>query len=90
MTLNIKNREVDKLLQEVVQMTGESKTEAVRRALEERQHRLSLRLVAQPKEKRIYAFLQDEIWANIPDNLLGTTLTKEEEDDILGYGEWGI
>ena len=34
--LSIKNSQVEKLLEEVVQMTGESKTEAVRKALEER------------------------------------------------------
>jgi len=32
-------------------------------------------------------FLQDEIWANIPEHLLGTSLTKAEEEAILGYGE---
>lgn len=33
------------------------------------------------------AFLQDVIWANIPEHLLGTSLTKAEEAAILGYGE---
>lgn len=32
-------------------------------------------------------FMQDEIWANIPEHLLGTSLTKAEEEAILGYGE---
>jgi hypothetical protein len=32
-------------------------------------------------------FLQDEIWANIPECLRGTLLTKAEEEAILGYGD---
>lgn len=32
-------------------------------------------------------FMRDEIWANIPAHLLGTSLTKAEEEAILGYGE---
>jgi antitoxin VapB len=35
--LNIKNPEVERLVSEVVAITGESKTEAVRRALAERE-----------------------------------------------------
>lgn len=40
-------------------------------------------------EARLKAFLQDEIWANIPKHLLRTSLTKAEEAAILGYGEQG-
>ena len=90
MALNIKNQDVDKLLEEVVRLTGESKTEAVRRALEERRQRLSMLRLRQKDEAHFLAFLQDEIWAQIPEDLLGTSLTKEEEENILGYGELGI
>ena len=36
MALNIKNADVERLATEVARLTGESKTEAIRRALEER------------------------------------------------------
>ncbi|MBI1989928.1 MAG: type II toxin-antitoxin system VapB family antitoxin, partial [Betaproteobacteria bacterium] len=36
MGLNIKNKDVERLIDEVTLLTGESKTEAVRRSLEER------------------------------------------------------
>jgi hypothetical protein len=36
MTLKIENDDVEKLLEEIVSMTGESKTQALRKALEER------------------------------------------------------
>jgi len=89
MSLNIKNAQVVELLEEVVQMTGESKTEAVRKALEERSHRLALKFVRSHGEKRLYAVLEDEIWPLVPPELVGTRLTKTEEESILGYGDVG-
>ncbi len=90
MSLNIKNRKVEELLETVVQMTGESKTEAVRLALAERLDRLSLHRVNTPDQTRFLTFLQNEIWAQIPARLRGIRLSKEEEADILGYEEWGV
>ena len=90
MALNIKNEEVERLLDEVVSITGETKTEAVRKALEERQQRLALRAGARPKAARLFAFLEEEIWPQIPAELRGTRLTKEEEEELLGYDEMGL
>jgi antitoxin VapB len=90
MAVNIKNQEVERLLDSVVQVTGESKTDAVRRALAERLERLYLLRVITPDEVRLETFLQDEIWINIPESLRGTSLTKAEEEAILGYGDQGI
>jgi antitoxin VapB len=90
MALNIKNQDVEKVLNEVTQITGESKTEAVRKALEERRQRLALRLVARSEAERLLTFFQDEVWPQIPAAQLGTRLTKAEEEAILGYGEYGI
>lgn len=90
MALNIKNEDVERLLDEVVSMTGESKTEAVRKALEERRQRLALRLGGRPEEARLFTFLEDELWPQIPVELLGTRLSKEEVEEILGFGELGV
>ena len=90
MAINIKNQEVERLLNSVVQVTGESKTDAVRRALTERLERLSLLRIVPWDEARLETFLQDEIWANIPESLRGTSLTKAEEEAILGYGDLGL
>jgi antitoxin VapB len=46
MALSIKSREVERLVDALAAMTGESKTEAVRRALAERRDRLSLQHVS--------------------------------------------
>lgn len=90
MALNIKNKDVEMLLNSVVKITGESKTEAVRKALEERQQRLTLRFMMIRDNNRLNAFLNEEIWSQIPSELLGTTLSKAEEEQILGIGEWGV
>ena len=89
MALNIKNSDVENMLNEMVQLTGESKTEAVRKALAERQQRLVLRFAARQQEIRLRTFLQDEVWPQIPEELRGIRLTKAEEEAILGYGELG-
>lgn len=90
MAVNIKNQDVEKILDELVQATGESKTEAVRKALAERQQRLALRFSSYQPELRLRTFLQDEVWPQIPAELRGTQLTRAEEEAILGYGEQGI
>lgn len=90
MALNIKNQNVENLLDQVVQLTGESKTEAVKKALEERRQRLSIRFVGAQDEARLLAFLEDEIWPKVPTDMLGTKLSKSEEAEILGYGEAGV
>ncbi len=90
MALNIKNQDVEALLNDVVKMTGESKTEAVRKALAERKQRLALRFVTPQDSDRLNTFLHEEIWSQIPADLLGTKLGKAEEEAILGFGEMGV
>lgn len=89
MALNIKNQDVESLLNELVQLTGESKTEAVRKALAERRQSLALHYGAVNLETRLRAFLQEEIWPQIPPHQRGRRLTQDEEEAILGYGEHG-
>lgn len=90
MALNIKNQDVETLLDSVVKMTGESKTEAVRKALEERQQRLALKTMTSHGKNRLKNFLSEEIWTQIPADLLGSTISKEEEEELLGLGELGV
>ena len=90
MSLNIKNREVERLIAEVAQLTGESKTEAVRRALEERRARLAYHHASEDRAMRLRRFLETEVWPHVPPSELGRKLTREEEEGILGYGERGV
>lgn len=89
MPLNIKNPEVERLIAEVTALTGESKTEAVRKALLERRTRLATG-VREPKRERLIRFLEEEVWPTIPKDQLGRELSQEEEDEILGYGPNGV
>ena len=89
MALNLKNDEVERLAAEVAGMTGESKTEAIRLALQERQQRLKGRTIEQRRD-RVLKFLEKKIWATLPEGERGRRLTQAEEDDILGIGPDGV
>jgi antitoxin VapB len=88
--LNIKNPEVEKLVEEVARLAGETKTEAVRRALEERRARLAYRLAAEDRASRLARFLENEVWPLVPEGERGRKLTRAEEEAILGYGPEGV
>ena len=89
MALNIKNLEVERLAADLAALTGESKTEAIRKALEERKSRLSLGVV-ESRGEHLRRFLEEEIWPTIPKEQLGLALSRDEEDEILGYGPDGV
>lgn len=90
MPLNIKNAEVERLAAEVVALTGETKTEAIRRALEERRARLAYRIAAEDRGKRLARFLETEVWPRIPEAERGRRLARVAEDALLGYGPEGV
>ena len=89
MALNIKNVEVERLAEEASRLAGETKTESIRRALEERLARLRLRIVKRDREAEMLRYLEREVWSSVPRELLGKRLTRREEDRILGYGPEG-
>ena len=89
MALNLKNVDVERLAAEVARLTGESKTEAIRRALEERRQRLKGPSSAK-RRARLLTFLRTKIWPSIPQAQRGRRLTRKEEDAILGYGPEGV
>jgi antitoxin VapB len=88
MALNLKNAEVERLAADLARMTGESKTEAVRKALEERRRRLK-GSAPSDRRQRVLRFLRTKVWATMPKEELGRRLTSAEEDEILGYGPHG-
>lgn len=89
MALSIKDAEAERLAAEVAALAGESKTRAVRVALEERKRRL-MRRRARSGEERLRRFLVEEAWPQIPDDVLGKPLSREERERILGYGPEGL
>lgn len=89
MGLNIKNEEVERLAAEVAELTGESKTEAVRQALLERKQRLAFQVVRRNRHDEVMRFLEREAWPKVPECYRGRRPSREEEDRILGYGPKG-
>ncbi len=90
MPLNIKDREAERLAAEVAALTGESKTRAIRIALEERKQRLATHVVRRDRGTAIRRFLIEEVWPQVPAPLLGRRLTRREREAILGYGREGV
>lgn len=82
MAINIKDSETDRLAREVAKRTGETITDAIRTALQERLRRLVGRYTAPTKRERLY-----EILTRV-DAL--PRLDARSEDEILGYEESGI
>jgi antitoxin VapB len=88
MALNIKDPRTLELVAKVAALTGESKTEAVRTALAEREARLDA--AAEQEYERLMRVLREEIWPLIPASERGRTITKAEREEILGYGPDGV
>ncbi len=89
MAMNIKSPAVERLAEEVARMTGESKTEAIRKALEDRKRRLKA-VPAGDRRASVLAFLRGRVWTGVPKGQFGRRLTRAEEDAILGYGPEGV
>lgn len=65
MALNIKNAQVEGLASEIAEITGETKTEAIRRALEERRQRLAFQVHHESRGDELRSFLEREVWSVI-------------------------
>lgn len=89
MPLNIKNTDVDRLVEAVATRSRISKTEAVRRALERALDELE-RPRAHGRGQRALTFLERDVWPTLADDVLGSAPSREEREDILGYREEGV
>jgi len=48
------------------------------------------KLAAADRTVRLRCFLEKEVWPSIPPSLRGTTISKAEREEILGYGPEGV
>ncbi|HEY7962097.1 MAG TPA: type II toxin-antitoxin system VapB family antitoxin [Solirubrobacteraceae bacterium] len=90
MALNIKDSETVRLADEVAVLAGESKTRAVKVALEERRRRLARGVTEGSRAQRLSDLLEREIWPQVPPEQLGHAPTRAEREAILGYGPEGV
>ncbi|HYZ83229.1 MAG TPA: type II toxin-antitoxin system VapB family antitoxin [Bryobacteraceae bacterium] len=82
MALNIRNPEAERLAEELARYTGESKTEAVTKALRDRLERVRRERSTRGLAERLAAIA--EHFANLPE------LDPRTPDEILGYDEHGL
>ena len=90
LALNIKDRETERLAAEVAALAGESKTRAVKVALQERRARLAVRGKARDRHADLVHFLETEVWPQVPRQTLGRRTSKRERERILGFGPEGV
>jgi antitoxin VapB len=81
MALSIKNEDTERLARQVARETGESLTEAIQKALQERWERLKTR-----QRSHILAGQIEDLLRRV-DAL--PTLDSRPDDEILGYDEHG-
>ena len=82
MALNIKNPEAERLARELARQTGESVTEAIRKALEDRLQRVKARRIARSFVEDVQDILKRVEALPILDT--------RSEEQILNYDEHGI
>lgn len=92
MALNIKDPVTERLAAEVAALTADTKTGAIRSALEERLERLLATSASgrAGRRERLRRFLVDEAWPQIPVGLRGQPLTKQQREELLGIGPEGV
>jgi len=90
MAMNIKDPETERLAAEVAELTGDTKTGAVREALRLRRDQLRKQDTAEQRLKRMRRVLEEEIWPLIPPEELGKPIPKDEWEEILGFGPGGV
>jgi antitoxin VapB len=89
MALNIKNAEVERLAAEAARLARETKTEAIRQALQERVRRLRMHRKGLSRDDEISALLM-LFRSKFPRGDFGRKMTRAEKERILGYGPGGI
>ncbi len=82
MALSIKDPEADRLVRELAAATGESITEAARKAFEERLHRVRARTGTSADRARVREIIERARARKVADT--------RSDDDILGYDERGL
>lgn len=90
MALSIKDPEAERLAAEVAALAQESKTRAVRVALQERKQRLALKAPHGRRQRALREFLAQEVWPQVPDNELGKPISRKQREEILGYSPAGV
>ena len=79
--VKLKSDRVASLLEQLTQQTGETKVDAVSRALEERLQELE----AKDRAARTLDWLKTAVWPNLPEVQRGSAPSKEEQEELLSF-----
>ena len=90
MALTIKNAEVERLATEVARLTGETKTQAIKVALQERRSRLTADAESEARYDEAIRWLETEVWPHVPPEERGRPHDSARDDAIIGYGPSGL
>jgi antitoxin VapB len=90
MAMNIKDPEAERLAAEVAELTGDTKTGAVREARRQRRDQLMAQETATRDGAAFVRFLEEEIWPQVSLEVRGVPISKAEREEILGYGPGGV
>lgn len=90
MALNIKDARTEELAAEVARLTSDTKTGAIRSALEERLERVLRAHQRGARTDRLRRFLVDEAWPQLPVEVRGVEITKAEREELLGTASEGV
>jgi len=77
------------LLKKLVELTGESEGDALHTALDERWRRLTGPATAAERKQHVLNMLETSLWRYAPKEQLGRSISRADEDAILGYGPEG-
>jgi antitoxin VapB len=88
--LTIKNPDVERLASEIARLTGETKTQAIKVALEERRLRLTNGIDPAARKAATLEWLEREIWSHVPPEERGRPHDSARDDAIIGYGPNGL
>lgn len=89
MGLNIKNKKVEQLVDELARLKKTSKTEAIRIAAQAEIEREKAVQGGPDRWAKGIAYLEKNVWPNLNPKYRGKGIPQEEQDDILGYGPEG-
>jgi hypothetical protein len=78
---SLKSDRVADLLDDLVTATGETKVDAVTKALEDRLRRQR----SDGELDRVVTWLQHTVWSRLPEGVRGAAPSKEEQEAILGF-----
>lgn len=78
------------LVRRLIELTGESQHDAVHRSVDERYRRLTGPATAAERRQQRLNSLESSVWRYLPSAAAGRALSREDEDEILGYGKEGV